>query len=482
MHKPIRFKDVGLSFPNRQCFSDFSGQILYGSRIAIIGRNGAGKSTLLKIIFGTWDVYEGSVTLPDDICIGYLPQAIHAFETLSGGERLNRVLTEALCKAPNLLLLDEPTNHLDKTNRRSLINHLRHYRGTLILVTHDLELLDNMVDTIWHIQHGRLHVFNGNYDDYQRVLAHKAASIEQELGQLQQQKRETHLALMREQERNKRMRIRGEKSIAQRKWPTIRSQTKLGNAAKTGDRRLNQIREEKQELINQMSAIYQPEIIQPKFQMTPCPTQKTVITIKDASVSFDDGTVILRNIDFHMRSLERVAICGDNGSGKSTFVKAILAHDSLKKTGYWVLPNRANIGYLDQHYQNLHADKTVLEMVSSNMSHATNIELRKHLNDFLFRKNEEVETQIKYLSGGEMARLSLCCIAASPPTLLIMDEMTNNLDLETREHVIQVLKSYPGALVVISHDIDFLHAIHIETTYQIHQGQIKWTGAFERKK
>ncbi len=138
MHKPIRFQDLGLYFPHKTCFSDFSGQILYASRIAIIGRNGEGKSTLLNILRGIYTTHEGNLTLPDDVCVGYLPQLIDTFETLSGGERLNQALTEALCQGPNLLLLDEPTNHLDKTNRRALMNHLRHYPGTLIMVTHDI--------------------------------------------------------------------------------------------------------------------------------------------------------------------------------------------------------------------------------------------------------------------------------------------------------------------------------------------------------
>lgn len=452
MHKPIRFKDLGLSFQHKQCFYDFSEEVLYGSRIAIIGRNGVGKSTLLKIIQGTWTRYEGSISLPIDVNIGYLPQVIDTYELLSGGERLNRALTEALRHTPNLLLLDEPTNHLDASNRRSLMNHLRHYKGTLIMITHDMELLRNSIDTIWHIHNGKIHVFTGSYDEYQHLLAKKTASIAEEMARLERKKKEMHLAKMKEQERNKNMRIRGEKSIQQRKWPTIRSSAKLGNAVKTGNQRLHHIQERKESLISEMAELYQPEIIQPQFQLRATLHQKAVITIKDGSVGYNNDAIILHNIDFHTRACERIALCGDNGSGKSTFVKAILEKDSLAKTGSWMLPNSANIGYLDQHYQNLNAYKTVFEIVESLMPYATNHERRAHLNDFLFRKNEEVEKLIAELSGGEKARLSLCCIAARPPDLLILDEMTNNLDLETRAHVIQVLKGYPGAMIVISHD------------------------------
>jgi ATPase subunit of ABC transporter with duplicated ATPase domains len=110
--------------------------------------------------------------------------------------------------------------------------------------------------------------------------------------------------------------------------------------------------------------------------------------------------------------------------------------------------------------------------MKSQMPHASPAELRVHLNDFLFRKNEEVEIKVKDLSGGEKARLSLALIAANPPKLLILDEVTNNVDLETRDHIIEVLREFPGAMLVISHDHDFLKSIHIETRYHVHQGKI----------
>ncbi len=481
MHKPIYLKDLCLSFPHKLCFSDFSEKILYGSRIAIIGQNGAGKSILLKIIQGIWSNFEGIVSLPQDLRLGYLPQVIFTAGGLSGGEHLNRALSEALYNSPNLLLLDEPTNHLDKTNRRALMNYLCHYKGTLIIVTHDVELLRNSIDIIWHIQGEKIQVFNGKYDEYLCHLEKKNSSIEKELTKLHQKKEEVHQAKMKEEQQNKNRRLRGEKSIQQRKWPTVRSLTKLGNTVKTGNQRLHLIQERKEQLLAEQAQIFRQKIIQPKFQLKTSLHPKSVITIKEASVGYK-SRVILENIEFHMRTNERVALCGDNGSGKSTFIKGILADEQLTKKGSWILPDPATIGYLDQHYQNLPANKTVWEMVETFMPTATIQERRKHLNDFLFRKNEEVQTSIKNLSGGEKARLSLCWIAARSPSLLILDEMTNNLDLETRSHVIQVLKEYPGAMIVISHDEDFLKAINIETVYLIHQGKIQWIPFLEEIK
>ncbi|MBN9228028.1 MULTISPECIES: ABC-F family ATP-binding cassette domain-containing protein [Legionella] len=471
-HKPIQLKDLGLTYPHKICFQDFSGEIHFGERIALIGRNGSGKSTLLKMLAGFCSASAGEIQMPQDVRFGYLPQVIEECPELSGGQRLNQALTKILSVDPNVLLLDEPTNHLDRRNRRSLMRKLLHYPGTLVIASHDTELINTVTDTLWHIDLGKITVFRGAYFDYQQMLEDKKASIEQELSRISREKKESHLALMKTQERNKHSRVSGEKKIAQRKWPTIRSHTKLANAMTTGDKRLSQINHKKQHLLEELSSLTLPQTIKPKFKLNGLDHQKPLIRIQDASIAYEAFDVILEGIHFHLNGCERVALYGDNASGKSTFVKAILEDSHIKKTGEWTLPERNTIGYLDQHYQHLDCDETVLNLMKSQMPHASHAELRVHLNDFLFRKNEEVEIKVKYLSGGEKARLSLALIAAKPPKLLILDEVTNNVDLETRTHIIEVLREFPGAMLVISHDHDFLESIHIETRYQVYQGKI----------
>ena len=148
--------------------------------------------------------------------------------------------------------------------------------------------------------------------------------------------------------------------------------------------------------------------------------------------------------------------------------------DSVIKSGNWHAPKISDIGYLDQHYGTLSAEKTVLETIAELVPTWSHIEVRRHLNDFLFRKNEEVNSLVAKASGGEKARLSLAQIAARTPKLLILDEITNNLDLETRGHVIEVLKNYPGAMIVISHDTDFLREIGVHDRYQIANGLLQF--------
>lgn len=452
-HKPIVLTNLELSFPHKTCFEAFNAEIHSGSRIALIGRNGSGKSTLLKML---------PEHAPKEVTFGYVPQIVNAHTDLSGGERFQAALTEALSLHPDVLLLDEPTNHLDARNRKSLMRMLKNFNGTLVIVSHDVELLKNCIDTLWHINDGAIHIFSGNYDDYFREIQQKRLSIEQELAQLNRDKKESHEALMQEQSRAKNSREKGAKSIKERKWPTIVSDAKARRAEQTSGRKKSEIKQKKAILTERLSELRIPEIIKPKFLLTSENTgRKTVISITAGRVSYGSN-VILDKIQFSLGNSEKIAITGDNGSGKSTFIKAILSSSEVTVSGQWQVPPLGDIGYLDQHYHTLNRDKTVLENIRDLLPKYSDTEVRLFLGDFLFRKNEEVYALASTLSGGEQARLSLAKIAAKPPKLLILDEITNNLDLETREHVIQILREYPGAMIVISHDDDFLEKIGVE--------------------
>ncbi|MBI2707543.1 MAG: ABC-F family ATP-binding cassette domain-containing protein [Proteobacteria bacterium] len=465
-HQPIHLQNIGVSFPQKVCFEGLTVQIQSGSRIALIGQNGSGKSTLLKLLQGQVDPTEGGLKIPTDVRFGYVPQVIETFDSLSGGQRLNKALTQALSLDPTVLLLDEPTNHLDLRNRRSLMRLLQNYPGTLIIASHDVEVLRNCIDTFWRIENGTVHIFSGNYDDYMREISIKRASIEQDLSHLNQQKKETHQALMKEQTRASKSRLRGEKHIEQRKWPTIVSDEKARRAVETSGYKKKAISDKKQGLIEKLSDLRLPEIIKPKFSLTPAAFgSKPLVSISEGTCGYK--TPLLKNISLSLGSRGRLALLGANGSGKTTLLKAIFGDFTITLSGNWHVPKQEEIGYLDQHYGTLDPHKTVLETIHDLVSTWPHADIRRHLNDFLFRKNEEVNSLVSTLSGGEKARLSLAQIAAKTPKLLILDEITNNLDLETRAHVIEVLQNYPGAMIVISHDEDFLKAIFIEEFYDI---------------
>jgi ATPase subunit of ABC transporter with duplicated ATPase domains len=210
-----------------------------------------------------------------------------------------------------------------------------------------------------------------------------------------------------------------------------------------------------------------PEIITPTFsiQSHKIISSQTIVSITEGSCRYDKP--LLDNINLSLGAREKLAIVGDNGTGKSTLLRAILQDDSIIKEGDWLTPERKCIGYLDQHYITLNPEQTVMEAIKNVVPNWCNDDIRRLLNDFLFRKNEEVMAYVSCLSGGEKARLTLAQIAAQTPKLLLLDELTNNLDLETRNHVVQVLRCYPGALIVISHDQDFLKEIGIQTYYDL---------------
>ena len=466
IHKPILIKNLTLSFPQKTCFEDFSAQIPCGSRIAIIGRNGSGKSSLLKMLQGAFGLTNGNIHIPGDVVIGYVPQIIKDFDHLSGGQRLNEAVTKALSTKPNVLLLDEPTNHLDFANRKSLMRMLRGFPGTLVVVSHDTEFLRQLIDVFWHIDYEKIHVFSGNYDDYMREITTKRRSVEQELSRLDRLKKDTHEQLMKEQARAAKSKQSGEKNIKQKKWPTVVSAAKAGRAEETSGRKKSAIDCKKQDLSDQLSGLRLPEIITPKFSLPAWDIgDKILVSVSNGAVGYKDQEPVLKDIYFSVGSRGRIFICGRNGSGKSTLVRAILNDPNIVKSGNWDVMSSEDIGYLDQHYTNLKNDIRVIDVIAEAMPGADYSAIRRHLNEFLFRKNEEVNACVRELSGGEKARLSLAQIAAKTPKLLILDEITNNLDLETRAHVIEVLKFYPGAMIVISHDADFLKAINVKDVF-----------------
>lgn len=473
IHKPIQIKNLGHCLPHKECFTNFSTQIYYGNRIAIIGTNGAGKTSLLKILTGNIEPTNGSVHHSNDVTFGIVPQIIDGLNNLSGAQRLNNEITKALSLHPNVLLLDEPTNHLDLHNRKSLMRMLKSYLGTLIVVSHDTEFLTHCVDTLWHIDGGKIHMFSGSYDDYVQKIGQQRDSIALTLSRLERKKHEMHNKLMKEQERAAKSSASGEKKIANRKWLKMVGHLKGMKAEKSQGKKLKAIDDQKNDLFDKLKDLRLPEVIKPKFSITAEDIrQKTILSIIDGKVGYKNRDPLLKEINVTMTSKDRIAILGDNASGKSTLVKAILNDDRVIKTGEWTAPNLAAIGYLDQHYQTLDTAKTVYETIAALVSNWSYAQVRCHLNDFLFRKNEEINLKINQLSGGEKARLCLAQLAAKTPKLLILDELTNNLDLETKEHVVGVLKNYPGALLVISHDGDFLKNIGVQQWYKIANGKL----------
>lgn len=482
----LQLENVDLAFPHRVCFEGFSARVYDGDRIAVIGQNGSGKSSLLKILlsrhsrpgsrfgassggnlFGKLvDAVEGECRISDGVRMGYVPQIVEGFATHSGAQRLNHALTQALALNPDVLLLDEPTNHLDRRNRTALMRMLRTYAGVLIVVSHDVELLRGCVDILWHIDQEKIHVFAGNYDAYCREMQAKRAAISREMSLLQAREKEAHQSLMKEQQRAARRKTYGEKKYGGDKL-ALRSAQDRGQA--TANKNSKRIAEDKSAALAALSGLRLPEPVTPKFSLDRAEIgSKTLITVSEGSVGYDSGdSRVIADINFSVNGTDRVAIVGDNGSGKSTLIKAIRGDANVTRRGVWHVPKREEIGYLDQHYDTLAPDKSVLATLQELVPRWSHAELRKRLNDFLFRKNDQIHATVAKLSGGEKARLCLACLSVQTPRLLLLDEPGNNLDLTAREHVIQVLREYPGAFLIISHDEDFLQRVGVTARYWV---------------
>jgi ATPase subunit of ABC transporter with duplicated ATPase domains len=456
----ILLQGLGLAYPHKTCLADASASIDWGQRIAIVGDNGAGKSSLLCTLAGVQQPTEGRIVASTALRIGHVAQVLDDDSTLSGGQRVNRALSRALAGAPELLLLDEPTNHLDADNRRALERMLRDYYGALVLVTHDAALMDALCDTLWLLDRGQLHVFDGRYADYLAEQALQREALVRQRNALQQARHDAHDALMQEQQRAAHARQRGIKAIEQNRWATIKSPTKLGRGNTTAGRKQADIRRNQEAVVAQLAELGRDEVIVPRFNLPHAvKSQAVVLQVSGGSVGYDGWLV--RDLHLSLAPGARAALCGANGSGKSTVLRAVLGQRPPLLAGDWIVPPRRDIGYLDQHYADLDPADTVLGALSRLVPDWPTLQMRRHLADFLFRHDATVATPVACLSGGERARLALACLAACPPRLLLLDEPTNNLDRRTRQHLVDVLRGYPGAMLVVSHDADFLAQIGI---------------------
>lgn len=471
MHNPIHINHIGFILPHKTCFNDFSTLIHAGDRIGIIGRNGSGKSSLLQILAQQRLPSSGEVISPAQLQIGYLPQMIENSGILSGSQQLQVHLTTALNQGADILLLDEPTNHLDQHNKQALLRLLDNYSNTLIIVSHDEELLASQVNQLWYIDNEKINIFIGHYADFVKEKMQRLNKLKLHLKKLKQEQKNLHQALMQEQVRAATSKRTGKKNIKNRKWPTVVNAAKAGRANQTFGEKTAKINEEKHHIQNELMTLQIPEVIQPKFQLLANQSNKLLAAIRYGILSSDPNKILLQDIHFSIYGQDRIALLGSNGSGKSSLVKALLNPTQFIIEGEWQRPDPTKVGYLDQHYQldNYANNMTVYDYIAYIVPRWSPFEIRSHLNDFLFRKNEEVNITLDKLSGGERVRFCLAAIAAKTPSLLILDEITNNLDSEMKEHVIMVLQDFPGALLIISHDETFLQRINLTQRYVISQ-------------
>lgn len=474
----LQIEKLTKSIGDRVLFSDLSLTVEEGDKIGIVARNGSGKTTFLNIICGIDDYDSGKITFSDGIRIGYLSQSpefdkeetaleyatpsphnsedynapdrarqllsqfgINNFGqklgTMSGGQFKRVSIAKVLLQEPDLLVLDEPTNHLDIAMVEWLEAYLSRMRTTLIMVTHDRYFLDNVCTRILEIDREEAFIYDGNYDYYLRKRTERHEVLGAELAKVKNLLR-TELEWMRRQ-------------------PQAR-----GSKAKY---RIDSFHDlEKRSHVN----LYEKDVrLAVKGSYIGNKIFEAVHVAKKFEKTFSDGSAkvipILNDFNYNFARYEKVGIVGDNGTGKSTFVKMLLGesapdsgHFDVGETVRWGYYSQEGMTDFDERKKVIDAVREISETVR--IDDKTTLTAQQFLTHFLF----EPATQQKYickLSGGERRRLYLATVLMRQPNFLILDEPTNDLDIMTLGVLENYLADFKGCVIVVSHDRFFLDRI-----------------------
>lgn len=459
-------------------------------RIGIVGDNGQGKSTLLNIIYGDL-IPEGEVQRETEF--GYYPQIAEIdelfnidtldgelmshfaipksnVETFSGGETTKFRLTQVLSDYQTGLLLDEPTTHLDQTGIKKLVEELRYYYGTLLFVSHDRYFLNQLADKIWEVQDGKVVEYEGNYDSYKQQKELEYLENERATENYLQEKKRLETAITKKKEqaekaskvsnKKKQQNIRPDRLAASKQKDTV--QKTMQKSAKAMEARLSKLQEvtpnEKQK-----------EIV--------FPTPKSVeihnkYPIRGENIQLKAGDKsLLQMVDFQFGLGRKIAIVGENGTGKSTLLNAIVND----KEGIILSPKVAFSIYQQMDYK-LFGEETILTFLMKRTEYPENL-VRSILSNLGFAQFE-ISKPLSALSGGEATKLSIALLFVWPSNVLVLDEPTNFIDLNTIEALETLIANYKGTVLFTSHDPYFVEEI-ADDIYKIENQQLQLTSKEE---
>ncbi len=529
----ISISNLNKSFGENEILKDINLTIEDGGRYGLIGVNGAGKSTLLSIITGELDYDSGELYKAPGLTVGYLKQnsgldrgstiiremrnvfseilkleddmrrleekmqGITAHDTseyrslmseysqkqayfesrdgynidvkiktvlngmgfsdkdsdteiatLSGGEKTRLAIAALLLREPKLLILDEPTNHLDFRTLEWLENYLvNDYKGALLIVSHDRYFLDVTVEGMFELERRKLYSYKGNYSKYTELRAQRIALWQKEY-EAQQQEIE-------------KMRTYVEKNI---------TRASTSASAKSRVKAL-----ENMEIIEKPDAEIKP--IKLKFEITKEPF-KDVLTVSDLDVSVGDPPEALcENIDFSLKRGEKIAIIGDNGIGKSSFLKTALGIIPHEK-GEIIWGRNTTVSYYEQENLNLDPDKLAIDELWDRFPRIPEARIRGVLGSVRLTK-DDVYKPVRVISGGERAKLAFCIIMLEKSNVILLDEPTNHLDLPSKEVLEQALRDYQGTLLFVSHDRYLLNRVPDKIVEMTKDGFTVYDGNFE---
>ncbi len=502
----LQFSNLSLAYGDKILFDSISGSILEKDKIGLIGINGSGKSSLLKILAGINESKKGFLVKAGTVeyvaqldlelyrrkipLYQYVEETIDEWwfalseykklfnksleenriiNTLSGGELVKLNISIALMKKPDILLLDEPTNHLDLGSLKELENLLNNISIPFVLVSHNVNFLNKVVKTIWEIDNQKITVYGGNYDFYseQKKINWEAKSrlYEEKRKELKKLKRSE----IQERKRAQRSQKVGKEIGRKHDRSTDRFATGFfkNSSEKSGAKRKVMFDDKKNELEEKLKKLKSIQRKNIHLDLQTSMKSGLIISISNGKITLPDNTVLIDQLDFGLYHKDRFAIFGDNGSGKTTFVKQLIYKNHPLLSGDIKEGFEYKTLYVDQKYDLIKPEQSVVENIKSANLSISYENIRKILGNMNFSDDFDINKKAKDLSGGETARLAFAIATNSSIDLLVLDEPTNNLDIETVDTISYALKLFEGALVIISHDIDFIEKIGIENILEI---------------
>ena len=448
---------------SRLCFSYASGEpliaelslhLVAGQRIALVGPNGSGKTTLVRLLAGELQPDSGSIRGERPL---HLTQHVTAQpSTRSGGEARLTALRSAFAAAARVLLLDEPTNDLDPDARAHFAELLEDFRGAVLIVTHDPELLDR-VDAIWELKSGRLQVHPPGFRAYAQRIEEEEARLHKTVESLECEKRRVELKARAVSERQEKRAARGHKAGIKANLPAIFRGTLKRRAQETAGR-LDAVHEKRAHEEERRLAAARRRL-----------RQLSCFRWESAASAPPAGKRLLRvaRLGLELRGPQRLHLRGRNGSGKTTLLAAIAGdEDARRRFGGEILVS-APVCLFDQRLARFSSAQPLWDWFRERLL-ADTASARTLLGHLGFEQEEQLRPTW-CLSGGERVRLELALALnrSEPPQLLLLDEPTNHLDLESRRILTEFLRSYAGALIVVSHDQRFVDMLRIDEAIEL---------------
>jgi ATPase subunit of ABC transporter with duplicated ATPase domains len=430
---------------------------------------GTGGVNDLAILDGDWSVEADAARALDSVGLNYV-SVDRVLGTLSGGETTRAVLASLLISDPELLILDEPTNHLDRQARQALYKVLRDWHGGLLVVSHDRALL-GLVDKIVALTPHGPRVHGGGFDQYLADVEAEAVAARRELTEAVKQLRKDRRQAQENREKQERRASRGKKMRERTGMPTMMLNAMRQTSERTSARQCETGQEKIAVAQDTLAAARERVAERPELDIALAPVElprgKNVCVFEEVHFRYPvSDRDVVRDFTLRIVGPERVALVGPNGCGKTTLLRLLTGE--LEPTRGRVEVGADRVTFLDQRTDLLDPARSVLENFRAHDPRLTETACRLTLARFLFRE-EMVHRPAGQLSGGERLRAALACVltATSPPQLLILDEPSNHLDLDSLANLEQALRGYTGALLVVSHDDTFLDSIQIHRRVEL---------------